>query len=49
MKTTPEAWEAITRIINVEFVARRQRLTPRLLKQLILEVSKEYEEDVDTL
>lgn len=42
MRVSSEAWEAITRIINNDFIRYRQPLTPNLLIELIREVSEEY-------
>ena len=45
MTVPSEAWEAIARIINYEFVNARQPLTAKLLVQLIKEVSEDYTVD----
>lgn len=47
MKLSPKAWEVTVTIINDEFVERGQPLTVYLLKQLLLEVAKEFDETVD--
>lgn len=45
MKVPSEAWDAIVRIINYEFVQSGEPMTPKLLVQLIKEVSEEYTVD----
>ena len=42
MKVSVEAWEAIARIINNDFIKYREPLSAHLLVELIREVSEEY-------